>query len=58
MNFKCCHLISEIVNCKHLGCFEKTGIRYCEEHMPIDAENLGIAQCSLCGLNDIQLSID
>jgi len=43
----------EIINCKQLGCFEKSGIRYCEEHMPLEAENLGISKCSLCGLDDI-----
>ena len=40
-------------SCKQLGTHEANGARFCEEHKPVDAENLGIATCSMCGLDDI-----
>ena len=40
-------------SCKQLGTHEANGARFCEEHKPADAENLGIATCSMCGLDDI-----
>jgi hypothetical protein len=40
----CCHL---------LGTHEYDGIRYCEDHKPDNAENLGIEKCISCGLDDI-----
>jgi len=40
-------------NCKQLGTHEANGTRFCDEHMPIDAENLGVDTCTSCGLDDI-----
>lgn len=40
-------------SCKQLGTHEANGARFCEEHMPVGAENLGIATCTMCGLDDI-----
>jgi len=39
--------------CKHLGCYELNGTRYCETHKPNEADNLGIAKCTICNLDDI-----
>ena len=43
----------ETTCCKQLGTHEANGTRYCEDHMPIGAENLGVETCSSCGLDDI-----
>jgi hypothetical protein len=40
-------------SCKQLGTHESNGTRFCEDHKPADAENLGIATCTSCGLDDI-----
>ena len=45
--------ICETTSCNNLGAYEHNGIRYCEDHKPIEAENLGIYKCSSCGLDDI-----
>ena len=39
--------------CRQLGTHEANGMRYCEDHMKIGAENLGVDTCSSCGLDDI-----
>ena len=39
--------------CRQLGTHEAEGKRYCEEHMPVGAQNLGVSTCSVCGLDDI-----
>jgi len=39
--------------CGQLGTHELDGERYCEEHRPIHAINLGTAPCEVCGLDDI-----
>ena len=39
--------------CRQLGTHEAEGKRYCEVHMPVGAQNLGMASCSVCGLEDI-----
>ena len=39
--------------CKQLGTHEAEGMRFCEDHMPVGAENLGIETCTSCGLDDI-----
>ena len=41
------------ISCKQLGTHESNGTRFCEEHKPADAENLGVATCTSCGLDDI-----
>ena len=41
--------------CKELGTHEAHGMRYCPDHAPHDADNLGLHPCSLCGLEDILL---
>ena len=43
----------ETACCKQLGTHEGNGARFCEEHMPVGAENLGVATCTMCGLDDI-----
>ena len=43
----------ETTYCRMLGTNESYGVRYCEDHMPQDAENLGIDTCTECGLDDI-----
>jgi hypothetical protein len=43
----------ETVWCKLLGTHEYNSIRYCEDHKPDNAENLGIDTCVSCGLDDI-----
>jgi hypothetical protein len=45
--------ICETTRCDNLGAYEHNGIRYCEDHKPNEAENLGIYKCSSCGLDDI-----
>jgi hypothetical protein len=40
-------------SCKQLGTHESNGTRFCEDHAPADAENLGLAICTECGLEDI-----
>ena len=40
-------------NCKQLGTHEANSERFCDEHMPIGAENLGVETCTSCGLDDI-----
>ena len=40
-------------SCKQLGTHESNGTRFCEDHAPADAENLGLAICTACGLEDI-----
>ena len=47
-NHKC-----ESTCCHQLGTREANGMRLCEEHSPSNAENLGMAKCSSCGLDDI-----
>ena len=39
--------------CRQLGTYDANGIRYCEDHKPSTADNLGIETCSSCGLDDI-----
>ena len=39
--------------CKSLGTHEYNGERYCDEHKPDNATNLGLDTCSSCGLEDI-----
>ena len=39
--------------CKQLGTHESEGVRYCEDHKPSGAENLGVDTCTVCGLEDI-----
>ena len=43
----------ETAHCRQLGTHKSTGMRYCEVHMPIGAENLGMETCASCGLDDI-----
>ena len=43
----------ETTCCKQLGTHEANGMRYCEDHMPVGADNLGIETCTSCGLDDI-----
>ena len=43
----------ETACCRELGTHESLGVRYCEDHMPSGAENLGVDACSVCGLEDI-----
>jgi hypothetical protein len=43
----------QTTSCKQLGTHESNGTRFCEDHKPADAENLGIATCTSCGLDDI-----
>jgi len=43
----------QTTSCKQLGTHESNGTRFCEEHKPANAENLGIATCISCGLDDI-----
>ena len=43
----------ETTCCKQLGTHEANGARYCEDHMPNGAENLGVEKCPSCGLDDI-----
>lgn len=43
----------ETTRCNLLGTHEANGIRFCEEHKPDDAENLGVDTCQSCGLEDI-----
>jgi hypothetical protein len=45
---KCC-----TPRCRQLGTHEHSGQRYCETHSPVDSINLGIATCTVCGLDDI-----
>jgi len=40
-------------SCKQLGTHESNGTRFCEDHAPADAENLGVNPCTSCGLEDI-----
>lgn len=40
-------------SCKQLGTHESNGTRFCEDHAPADSENLGLAICTECGLEDI-----
>lgn len=42
----------ETANCKQLGTHEANGMRFCEDHAPVNAENLGIEPCTVCGLPD------
>jgi hypothetical protein len=42
--------------CKCLGTYEQCGLRYCEEHKPNNAINLGIDKCTSCGLDDILIN--
>ena len=39
--------------CKQLGTHEIDGLRYCQEHAPYGAQNLGVYPCTSCGLDDI-----
>jgi hypothetical protein len=39
--------------CKQLGTYEHNKTRFCEEHTPDNAQNLGIYPCTSCGLDDI-----
>lgn len=48
-----CYPKRKCSSCKQLGTHEANGARFCEFHMPIGAENLGIATCTMCGLDDI-----
>jgi hypothetical protein len=43
----------ETAYCRQLGTHESNGIRYCQDHKPNGAENLGVDTCSSCGLDDI-----
>jgi hypothetical protein len=43
----------ETTRCKKLGTHEANGTRYCEDHMPEEAYNLGVDTCTECGLDDI-----
>ena len=45
--------LCQTTSCKQLGTHESSGTRFCEDHKPADAENLGIATCTSCGLDDI-----
>lgn len=40
-------------NCKSLGVYEANRIRFCEDHKPSHAQNLGLEPCTGCGLEDI-----
>ena len=40
-------------SCKQLGTHESNGARFCEDHAPVNSDNLGIATCTSCGLDDI-----
>jgi hypothetical protein len=39
--------------CKQLGTYELDKTRFCEDHKPDNAKNLGVYPCTLCGLEDI-----
>jgi hypothetical protein len=39
--------------CPQLGTHEANGSRYCEDHKPEHAENLGLDNCSECKMEDI-----
>jgi hypothetical protein len=41
--------------CNQLGTFESNSERFCQSHAPATADNLGIATCTSCGLDDILL---
>jgi hypothetical protein len=41
------------VSCRSLGVFDKDGMRFCDAHVVQPATNLGLATCSICGLDDI-----
>ena len=43
----------ETACCRQLGTHEANSARFCEEHMPSGAENLGVETCTSCGLDDI-----
>ena len=45
--------LCETAVCKQLGTHESNGTRFCEDHAPADAENLGVNPCTECGLEDI-----
>jgi hypothetical protein len=45
--------LCEATCCKQLGTHETNGARFCQDHMPLGAENLGIDTCTMCGLDDI-----
>jgi hypothetical protein len=42
-------------SCNQLGTFESNLERFCQSHAPATADNLGIATCTSCGLDDILL---
>jgi len=43
----------ETACCRQIGTHESNGSRFCEDHMPAGAENLGVDTCTSCGLDDI-----
>lgn len=40
-------------SCNQLGTFQTDSERFCQKHAPATADNLGIASCTSCGLDDI-----
>ena len=42
-------------SCNQLGTYELNSERFCQTHTPATADNLGIATCTSCGLDDILL---
>ena len=40
-------------SCKQLGTHESNGTRFCENHAPVNSDNLGVNPCTSCGLDDI-----
>jgi hypothetical protein len=47
------HANRKCASCKQIGTHEANGARFCEAHVPVGAENLGVATCTMCGLDDI-----
>jgi len=43
-------------SCNQLGTFQTDSERFCEKHAPATADNLGIATCTSCGLDDILIA--
>jgi hypothetical protein len=43
----------ETSKCNELGTYEADSRRFCENHKPDNAKNLGIYKCTSCGLEDI-----
>jgi hypothetical protein len=45
--------LCKIPKCRELGVYELHSTRFCEDHVPDGAQNLGLAKCISCGLDDI-----